>query len=53
MLMCFAIVVALYASVDVVAAQNFADPRFASVWRADEARAAQLPGPLGVASDGN
>ncbi|MDQ6604742.1 MAG: hypothetical protein M3176_10910 [Chloroflexota bacterium] len=51
-LMCFAIILGSHAPVGVSAAQNFADPRFASVWRADEGKAPNFWGPLGVASDG-
>ncbi len=48
------IALALFSSapVGVAAAQAFADPRFASVWHADESRAPNFWGPLGTASDG-
>ncbi len=49
---CVAIVVASSAPVGVVAAQNFADPRFASDWHADEDRVPNFWGPLSTASDG-
>jgi len=52
LLLCVAIVVASFAPVGVAAAQNFAAPQFASVWRADENRVPNFWGPVGAASDG-
>jgi hypothetical protein len=52
LLLCVALVVAATASVDVAAAQSFADPQFASVWNADESKVPNFWGPLGLASDG-
>ncbi len=52
LLICVAIVVASFAPVGVAAAQNFADPQFASVWHADESRLPNFWGPLGTASNG-
>jgi len=47
-----AMVMASSASISVAAAQNFADPRFASVWNMDERRVPNFWGPLRLASDG-
>jgi len=46
------IVVGSYVPVVVAAAQNFADPRFASVWNDGEGRVPNFWGPLRLASDG-
>lgn len=47
-----AMILGLHASIGVAAAQSFADPRFASVWNADESRVPNFWGPLDLASDG-
>ena len=52
LLICVAVVLGSHMPIGVAAAQNFADPRFASIWAADEARASNFWGPLGLASDG-
>ena len=52
LLICIAITVGSFASSSVVAAQNFADPRFASAWNDGEAKVANFWGPLRLASDG-
>jgi len=52
LLICVAIILGSHAPVGVSAAQNFADPRFASVWSADEGRVPNFWGPLRLASDG-
>lgn len=44
--------VASSAPIGVAAAQDFASPQFASVWRADEGRVPNFWGPLSTASDG-
>jgi polysaccharide biosynthesis protein PslG len=51
-LLCLTIMLWSCGLVGVSAAQNFADPRFASVWNADEARTPNFWGPLRLASDG-
>jgi hypothetical protein len=52
LLMCVAVILGVCAPIGVAAAQTFADPRFASVWSADEARTPNFWGPLRLASDG-
>jgi hypothetical protein len=52
LLIAIALVLISSAPVRVAAAQNFADPQFASVWNADESRIANFWGPLHLASDG-
>ena len=47
-----AIILGSHAPVGVAAAQNFADPHFASVWNADEGKVPNFWGPLRLASDG-
>jgi hypothetical protein len=50
--MCVAVTLGSHMPIGVAAAQTFADPRFASVWGADEARAPNFWGPLRLASEG-
>jgi len=52
LLMCVAIILGSHAPVGVAAAQNFADPHFASVWNADGGKVPNFWGPLRLASDG-
>lgn len=52
LLLCVALLLGSHLPVGVAAAQTFADPRFASVWNADEDKVPNFWGPLSLASDG-